>query len=56
MKKPKKKIWSELKDEKCPKCKCPLTKGMFGDLVGCECGFIIETKTKDLLVKRDHNE
>jgi uncharacterized Zn finger protein (UPF0148 family) len=58
--KSRKKTWKELKDDKCPKCKQPLFKGMFDDgYVACQtegCDFVIMDKTKELLVKRDHNE
>ncbi len=55
-KKQKYKTWIELQDNKCPKCKADLQDGMFGEITGCSCGFIIDKKTKDLLVKRDKNE
>ncbi len=54
--KPKHKTWRELQDNRCPKCKAELQQGMFGDIIGCSCGFVIDKKTKDLLVNRDKNE
>lgn len=55
--KQKHKTWNELKDDRCPKCKSILTKDMFtGEALGCSCGFIITTKTKDLLVERDKDK
>lgn len=55
--KKKKKTWPELKTEQCPKCKSVLMKDMFsGQILGCECGFVISKATSDLLVNRDHNE
>jgi len=56
MRKPKKKSWHELKDEKCPKCKGVLMRDLFGNgTIGCSCGFVLEEKMKDFLVKRDHD-
>jgi len=51
--KPKNKTWSSLKEEKCPKCGNILITGMFLDLVGCPCGFVIDRSTKEVLVNRD---
>lgn len=54
MKKKRKKTWEELQENKCPKCGAPLQKDMLGlNLVGCQCGFLLQEETKDLLVKRD---
>lgn len=56
MRKAKKKTWSELKDENCPKCKEPLMTDMFTEkTLGCKCGFVITKTSKDLLVNRDHS-
>lgn len=57
MRKEKKKTWHTLKDEKCPQCSAPLTKGMFDiDYIQCgnACGFIVKDDVKKLLVNRDH--
>lgn len=58
-KRPKQKTWDKLKEEKCPKCGSPLTKGMFdNEHIQCAnaCGFVVRDDVKDLLVQRDHNE
>lgn len=53
IRKVKKKTWHSLKDEKCPRCGKPLQKSMLLNLVGCDCGFILEESTKNVLVERD---
>lgn len=53
MKKKKYRTWQELQENKCPKCNNDLQEGMFNEIEGCSCGFVIEKKTKELLVNRD---
>lgn len=55
--KPKKKSWHQLAQEKCPKCGSALMTSLFGEgTTGCSCGFKLDKKTKDFLVNRDKQE
>lgn len=57
MRKPKKKTWQSLREEKCPKCGAGLMNDLFGTgEVGCACGFNVKGPVKDLLVKRDKDD
>ena len=52
-----KKPWSELKENKCPRCGSGLTSDLFGNnLLGCSCSFDITKEAKDTLTQRDEQQ
>jgi len=54
--KPKKKSWHQLREEKCPKCGATLMRDLFGEgYIGCSCGFNLNSEVKNILIARDND-